>query len=605
MSYVEPSGTIELMKGVNLDNRYMHTLYFADSTARDNYFTPLVTNKFTKQMYTRVTGGVLKVRAFCEDINDVTYLRFQNRPNGRYYYAFVTVCEYVNENVTLVKYEIDVMQTWFIGSNCLPKKVYVKRQHVDVSDDTIFKQLEPEPFGSEIYDFDPIRDCAQSGAAIDPSNAERDFNGYSFVMNTSAQPSADHIIQDGIVNGTKFLVFDPNESVVNIINQMEAQLGSWDKNEQSADIVDLYMFPKYFAGAMDNDGNYYPDTPSHNESNYWIKHPQRYDILEPQNKKLYAYPYSFLYATTRDGVSGEYRWEYFSHDVTLPNALPVQFKVNASVTGGGSIEMHPLNYNGMAENFDAKLTIDNFPKCAWSYDAYEAFVAAGGTTKLYYSSEMVEKKGMNAKRQNFIANAPKAVIEGGAAVAAGLLATGASATAGPVGPAAVGGAILAGGGAASLATSTTMGLKNQAIEYAADEAQHKIAFQFQDASYAPNMVVGHATPNIAVGKNYLGYRFFHCHVRESEMVKIDNMLSIFGYCINDVVTPKLNNRKYWNFIQTDGINILGSMPNSSKAAIAKILDGGIFFWNSSNVSNANIGNFGISVNNNGQILNRT
>ena len=85
MAYVSPSGTIELMRGVNLDNRYMHTLYFSSPTARDNYFTTLVTNRFTNQMYTRVNEGVIKVRAFCEDINNVTYLRFQNRPNGRYY----------------------------------------------------------------------------------------------------------------------------------------------------------------------------------------------------------------------------------------------------------------------------------------------------------------------------------------------------------------------------------------------------------------------------------------------------------------------------------------------------------------------------------------
>lgn len=604
MAYVNPSGTIELMRGVNLDNRYMHTLYFASKADRDEYFTPLVTNVFTNQMYTRVTNGVIRIRAFCEDINDITYMRFKNRINGRYYYAFVNSCEYVNENVTAISFEIDVIQTWFIGANALPSKVYIKRQHVNVSDDTIFKQLEPEPFGSEIYDFDSIRDCAQSGATIDPSNAERDFNGYSLVMNTSAQPDATKIVQDGIVNGTKFLVFDPSESAVNIINQMEAQLGSWDKNEQSAEIVDLYMFPKYFAGAMDNDGNYYPDTPSHNESTYWIKHPQRYDILEPQNKKLYAYPYSFLYATTRDGDSGEYRWEYFSHDVTLPNALPVEFKVNANVTGGGSIEMHPMNYNGMAENFDAKLSMNNFPKCAWAYDAYQAFVASGGTSKLYYNSDMVEKKGMNAQRQNFISNAPKAIVEGGAAVGAGILATGASATAGPVGLSAVGGAVLAGGGMASIGHTTTMGLKDQAIEYEMDEAQHKIAFAFQDASYMPNMVVGKATPNIAVGKNYLGYRFFHCHVRESEMIKIDNMLSIFGYNVNNVDTPHLHNRPYWNFIQTDGVVIKGDMPSSTKSAIAKIFDGGIFFWNSQNVSNANIGNFGMSVNNQGQILNR-
>ena len=92
------------------------------------------------------------------------------------------------------------------------------------------------------------------------------------------------------------------------------------------------------------------------------------------------------------------------------------------------------------------------------------------------------------------------------------------------------------------------------------------------------------------------------------MVRIDNFFSTYGYSINEVVKPLDHGRPYWNFLQTDGAQVTGNMPASSKDAIARILDGGIFFWNSANISNANIGNFEMrtrTVNGGTQIINTT
>ena len=104
----------------------------------------------------------------------------------------------------------------------------------------------------------------------------------------------------------------------------------------------------------------------------------------------------------------------------------------------------------------------------------------------------------------------------------------------------------------------------------------------------------------------MGFYFFNCHVDPVEAVRIDNFFSTYGYAVNEVVTPLDHGRPYWNFLQTDGAQVTGNMPASSKEAIGRILDGGIFFWNSANVSNANIGNFKMKtrvVNGGTQIIN--
>lgn len=607
MAYVNPNGTIELMRGVNLDNRYMHTLYFANTEQQTAFFNALVSNSFTSQSYTRPHRGCVRLRVSADSVMDVTYMRFNNnRTVSRWFYAFVTSVNYVNENTTDITYEIDVMQTWFVQNNNPIQPCYVEREHVAVEDDTIVKQLEPEPFGSEIYDFTEITTISGAGyqtmeQIFSPSGEPGQvISSYSFVLNTTAQPNASHIYRDGIINGTKFLALDPLSSV-QIISAMEAQLGSWDKQEQSAEIVDMFMFPTYFAGQMDaNTEEYFATTQPHSSATVAINHPKKYSNYVPQNKKLYGYPFAYLYVTTMDGDAGEYRWEYFEGDVTSQSASPIEFELNACCSGGGSIEMHPRSYNGVEHNTDCKVVMNNFPKCTYSYDAYQAFVAAGGQTKLLYQANMAEKKGMNAKRAGFIKDAPKAVLAGAAAVGA------AAAVPAGAGLAAIGAAAAPGAISASQITGS-MTLNQQMAEYKMDEALHKISFQFSDANYEPNITVGGAVPNIAVGAGYLCYKFYHAHIRDDEMVKVDNYLSIYGYAVNNVKKPILTGRPYWNFLKTRDCVISGNMPASSKAAIASIIDGGIFFWNSSGVPatvNSNIGNFTRNVNSHGQIVNR-
>jgi hypothetical protein len=117
----------------------------------------------------------------------------------------------------------------------------------------------------------------------------------------------------------------------------------------------------------------------------------------------------------------------------------------------------------------------------------------------------------------------------------------------------------------------------------------------------PDKLVGKASPSIAVGQKFLGYRFFNCHVRKNEAIKIDNFFTLYGYSVNNVEAVNLNSRPYWNFVKTKGCQIRGNMPASSKEAIARIFDGGIFFWKNGD----NVGNFGVGgIDSDGSINNQ-
>lgn len=586
MAYVQPTGTIQLFRGVNLDNRYMHTLYFGTTAAQTTFFDNFADKvSFTNQYFSRPHRNVVRVKANCEDINNVTYMRFQNyrgsgstvpeeypRSASKWYYAFVTSVNYVNENVTDVTYEIDVMQTWFFQTGHHINPCYVEREHVAEADDIFGHFLEPEPCGSEIMDLDSLTDCTSEGVPVD--NLTTHFENYHLVLNTSAEPDVDYMIRDGIVNGTDVVIINPQESLVNLKETMESMLGSWDQNERKAEIVDMYMFPGYFAGKI-KDGPNQVSEEGHKNATYFIKHPKKYNNYVPENLKLFTYPFSYLYCTTKDGDAAQYRWEYFDQDLIGSSAQPIQFDLNSCVSGGGTIEIHPSIYNGIQDNYDAKLTITNFPKCAWAYDAYEAFIAAGNQTKLEYESQITEAKGLNSKRQVRIAGAQQV----GNAAVSGIDAFYNKNTAG-----------MAHSVINASAATAQMVLQDQAIEYQLDEARHKIAFEFADAQYQPNTVVGKQVPNIAVGSHFLGFHFYHAHIRDDEMIPVDNFLTMYGYSINTVKVPNLTGRPYWNFVKTKDAQITGKMPASSKEAIARIFNGGIFLWNQAN-GNDNIGNF--------------
>lgn len=553
MAYVAPNGIIQLMKGVNLDNRYMHTIYFATANAQNTYFASKVTHTFNNQMYTRHNSDVIRVSIPCDSISDCTYLRFQNKNNNKWYYAFVKAVNYINENVTEVIFEIDVMQTWFIQNGTL-LPCYIERQHV--TNDTFGTNLEAEPIGSDVYDF----------TRINVADVDNDFSSYDVVYSTTEEPLESDMLRDGIVCGSAYYSLPKTSATSGVLkNELSDALGSWDKNKQKADIVDMFMFPSTFCLA------------GHNSDTYYVVHDGKFDNYTPKNNKLHSYPYSSLYITTNDGNCGMYRWEYFDGDI-IHSQSGAQFDLNATLTGGGFIEMHPHAYNGITENYDSKICMQNFPKCSWYYDAYQAWIASGGQYKTQYEMNMLQKKGTIALLQEGVSGVSSIVGQGISAQASQQVKK-----PNPVTPKAR--------AASAVASGISTVLTEESTYLDLTEAREKLAFEFKDARYEPNILLGAQVPNISVGKEYLGFKFFKLHVRDDEAKRIDDFFSVYGYAINKVETPNLNGRQYWNFIKTRNAQVSGDMPASSKAAIARIFDGGIFFWKNGD----QVGNFAISV----------
>ena len=545
MAYVQPNSIIQIFQGINLDNRYLHTIYFASEQAQNTWFTSKVFKTYQQQSYTRYTRNQIKLKEDATNLLGCSYLRFKNDRNvDKWFYAFITAIEYINENTTLVTYEIDVMQTWFIqGGSVSP--CMVLREHVN--DDTFGLHLEEEPIGSEVYECDSVPYTSEDGLL---------FNDYKLIVNTSEEPNVSDIINNRLVNGTKFYpidtsnpngVFNSIQALITLIN------GSWSSGDKPVEVIDMFTFPAKFSNTSINDNTHIIE----------INHPSTLNGYTPKNNKLYTYPYSFLQGTTMNGSTCMYRWEYFASILTA-----IQFRCYGNPIGGGQIHCYPTNYDGIINNVDASLVMDDFPKNPFAYDAYQAWVASGGKVRLEREEAFTNVRGVTA----LVSSASTAMMQGQ---------TGAS----------MFGSNALNLGSPNTATMTDLsGMSrgaNRAIQGVAGyvdtmvdvaEAKSKIAYQWNDARYKPNIVVGTATPNLAVANRELNFHFYSVHVKKEELSKIDEFFSCFGYAIHRVKTPNLTGRRYFNFVQTDKAVINGNMPASSKEAIGRIFDGGITFW---------------------------
>lgn len=560
MAYIQPNSVVQLFQGINLDNRYLHTIYFGSESAQNSWFTSKVYKSYNAVSYVRYTANQIKLKDDATSVIGCTYMRFMNtRTNSKWFYAFINNIEYINENTVLIDYEIDVMQTWFIQNGSV-RPCMVLREHVN--DDTFGLNLETEPIGSDVYDADEIY------------HFENEFSSYSIVAQTTALSDADQHVKQGLFTGCHYYSHELRPNSIqgdgnSIYNDLATLLGSWSLQQRQEEIVDLYTVPTFCCGV--NTG--------HLGTGNNIVVPSSYDNYTPKNKKLFMYPYSYLLVSTHMGDTSIYRWEYF--DGTTGSSC--EFSVDGTMLGGGEIRCFPRAYNGQEENVDAGLVMNNFPKNTYAYDAYQAWIAGGGSTRLENERVVNSFKGAGG-------------IVGALGNIANILSPSTNSTVSTTSNNVNGTQITrettnqhnpSFGQTSGVVGGVVSGIGNLI------EAKNNLQYEFNDAMYQPNIVVGAPTSSLPVAMRDANLYFYHCHVRDDEVKRIDDFFSCFGYCVNKVKAPNLTGRQYWNFVQTQNAVIAGNMPASSKDAIGRIFDSGITFWHNGD----NIGNYALSVSN--------
>ena len=533
MTYIPPTSVIQFFGDLGISPNYENSLYFATEAAKDAYFSnvPRVAQA-TQVTYTREERGYVRVQIPMSTMIHAGYMRYINPQfENKWFYAFVTSVEYINNDVTQIKFEIDIIMTW-MGTFQLGQ-CFIERQHT--VNDYIGANIADEGLDTGDYIVEYMR-----GTGI-----IQETGGWGICVFATQDMSGAPVqgaIYCGVYSGCNLAVFPATQAGAQGANALLAGI----TDEAGAEsVVCILMLPYTYANATAVTGGtsapYTMDIPV-------AKPYSDIDGYVPRNKKLFVYPYKCLSVYNSEGNSIDYKYEYFN---TLPDqesAGVCNFQLKTLISSNPLMALYPLNYKGQAVAYDEQLNMRHFTACNYAIDTWKAYYAMNKSTIDYDKASAPWMAGMG--------------------VGMGLVGMTASAGIGNVG-----GFF---SGASQIASSV-------------DSIGRTLA-KHQDYERMPNVAKGVANNDLMTAEQTKDFYFEHKCITKNYAMMIDDYFTMFGYAIKQVATPNMHARPYFTYVKTIGCTVHGNLPSEDGSIIESIFDRGVRFW----TNHANIGNYSLN-----------
>lgn len=345
--YIEPNTVIRLLKDCPLDTSYDHTIYFSDENSQINYFQGLTKYIFTEQTYQRVQRGKTRVQRKAEELYDCNYMMFQNSSFGnKWFYAFITSVEYVNNITSEITFEIDVLQTWFFDYTL--EQCFVEREHSitdNIGDNLVPENLELGEYVSD--DFDATQLLSEKSIVV-ASTFDGQYNdiGGSYYS--------------GLFSGLYFNIFPNTVDGASACEKFISGAGA-----KADGIVSVFLMPTSMVTGVVQPAKVYDIVKNKSVSSI--------GGYVPKNNKLFTYPFNFLYVTNLQGNGSAFPYEYFSTD-------DCQFILTGDMSCNPSCVLAPQNYKGVPINYDEKMVLGGFPQLAYNTDAFKTWLAQNASS---------------------------------------------------------------------------------------------------------------------------------------------------------------------------------------------------------------------------------
>ena len=528
MAVITPQSDVYLLKvPLEIDNE--NQLTFANATAQHTYFNSLPKKGYDDFTYIR-KDGVLRIPDLVDNLYSYNYVMYRNDAySNKWFYAYITSMEYVNDNVTDVSIATDTFQTWQFDLTY--KRTFVEREHVN--DDTAGLHTQPE--GLQLGE--PVIN-SKTTLKPDKTTVTYDQETINFINPIFFQvteflsaylPEAETYSSaseyNGVFSGLRYFACCSVSDAKSLINAY-ASAGKSDA------IIAIFLAPKEFLAGSRRLGTgtyiYIPaDSSGLTEllASTTITRPTKVDGYTPKNNKLFTYPYSYMYVTNNAGADTTYYYEDFA------NMTP-KFCIYGALGQGCTIKLMPISYKNYVANsevFDYGLVGAKYPICAWASD--------------YYTNWMAQNAG----------NINTSVVGGLATRALGF--ENANLFNNPLGM-----------------VGNVVGMATNVMNTIAEVERAKII---------PDQAKGNTnTSDILIGAR----KYFYCNcmsVRAEYAQVIDNYFSMFGYKVNQVKVPNITGRRNWNYVKTVGCYIEADIPQEDLQQIKDMFNKGITFWHNS------------------------
>lgn len=530
---IAPQTNITLLKvPIQIDN--INQLTFSNSQNQFNYFNSLSKLTYDKCTYQR-KDNVIRFETnpdsidglSYEDLLEYNYCMYQNEKySNKWFYAFITDITYQNDGRTDLTIKTDVWQTWCFDIQY--KMSFVEREIIKKSDDVVGAYTYPENLETGEY--------LVNGTYTD-SNLNDRFSDLRYVIGCSVDlenpiseggeikrfPIAGGGKYNGVYSGVKYWAYNlvDGQSAINTFLKILETVGQADT------ITGLFLAPKFVVPTVQEQGVV---AQSDSPQSYNLSVSKNYGLggYVPKNNKVRTYPYCYLVGTNNQGESNIYHYEKFS-------GSNCSFDVKGVLSPGTSIRMTPLNYNGASINDSEGINLGKFPICNYSVDMY--------TNWLSQNSINVAGRTITTDQLNMATTYQSgfnSIVD-------------------------------------SLTSGSVGGFINNVFGTGVSIAQNLI--QQKQHSLIPPSVNGNINNgDVMTASNKNNFKFYFMSVKREFAEKIDSYFSIYGYAINQYKIPELYSRNNWNYIKTNGLNIIGDIPQGDMQEIKSLFNNGITLW---------------------------
>jgi hypothetical protein len=537
---ITPNSDVILLKcPLELDQE--NQLNFANATAQYNYFNGL--SKYvagTDFTYQR-KDNIIRISAKYDDLISYNYVMYRNdNYSNKWFYAFIEKMEYINDSMTSVKIKTDTFQTWQFDLTY--KRTFVEREHVN--DDTIGLHTVPEGLDVGEYKIVDLRDIPLY------DDAEIGGDKWTVCFAVTALPEGCAGAVDGRVAGDNGLIGGVFNSLkffaVYTLAGAKEVIHAYDNGSVTSDaIVNVYMIPRCCYNKINNPTTLnghalYPLNNYYNTDDLQLQEPVTLaENYTPVNRKLYCYPYSYIYMSNNVGEDITLNWEDFPIEtisgITMPTMTYYKYLVPSASL---SAKLILTKYKTYASDSTTATQMVNYgigfgklPVCAWTTDYYTNWLTQNGV------NVGVSMASAGASMALGVAGA---VVTGGASL--GLLG--------------LAGGML--GGASSIGNTLAEMHKAQTVP---PEAHGNI--NTGDMVYA-------------LKRNSISCYFMSIKKEVAQI--IDSYFSMYGYKVNVVKVPNVTGRANWNFVKTINCYIQADIPQEDLQEIKDMFNRGLTIW---------------------------
>ena len=333
MALFVPDSEIYLLKNIPFTPDYRNTGLFANKETQGAIMQTRAFYHAQNCTYIRETGRI-RLEIPIAQAWQCNYIMYRNTNfYNKWFYAFVTAVNYVNNETSELTFQLDIMQTFLFDYT--EKPCFIERQHA--ANDALGSNLVPE--GLEIGEltwaaFSKLP--ATYGKIYVAATFDKQLNNYNGGM------------FNNVYTGLCINEFNTAAEVTAFINSATSA------NKLSG-IVSIFQSINYNTITT---------------FNYNINQNSLFGGYTPKNNKLYTYPYTFLQILGNDGGNAIFRWEYFNQ------FGQAAFQIATSPSLSSQMLITPTNYKGKTGyNPAERMIIENVMLCSWNGDTFKANLA--------------------------------------------------------------------------------------------------------------------------------------------------------------------------------------------------------------------------------------